>query len=131
MTFKKGAARRIIVSGSGDADFIRQQLVRAGVPRDAIALEDRSRTTKENAEFTTRMLQERGVRRAIIVTSWFHSRRALSSFRSFGPKIQFSSLPAHNPEAFSAKATHVFQEYIKTAWCFFHYGMSPSRASRS
>ncbi len=131
MTFKKGAARRIIVSGSGDADFIRQQLVRAGVPRDAIALEDRSRTTKENAEFTTRMLQARCVQRAIIVTSWFHSRRALSSFRSFGPKIQFSSLPAHNPEAFSAKATHVFQEYIKTAWCFFHYGMSPSRASRS
>ena len=131
MKFKKGAARRIIVSGSGDADFITQQLERAGVPRDAIALEDRSRTTKENAEFATRMPQARCVQRAIIVTSWFHSRRALSSFRAFGPEIQFSSLPAHNREAFSAKATHVFQEYIKTAWYFFPYGISPSRASRS
>jgi uncharacterized SAM-binding protein YcdF (DUF218 family) len=129
--FKKGAARRIIVSGSGDADFIRQQLVRAGAPRDAIELEDQSRTTKDNAEFTTRMLQASCVQRAIIVTSWFHSRRALSSFRSFAPEIQFSSLPAYYQEAFSAKATHVFQEYIKTAWYFVHYGISPSRASRS
>ena len=129
--FKKGAASRIIVSGSGDADFIRQQLVRAGVPQEAIELEDRSRTTKENAEFTARMLQERGVRRAIIVTSWFHSRRALNSFLSFAPEIQFSSLPAYHQEAFSAEATHVFQEYLKTVWYFFHYGISPSRASRS
>src|SRR6266446_5734551 len=84
--------------------FITQQLVRAGVPQDAIELEDRSRTTKENAEFTTRMLQQRGVRRAIIVTSWFHSRRALNSFLSFAPEIQFSSLPAYHQEAFSAEA---------------------------
>src|SRR5690348_602281 len=39
--FKRGAAPRIIVSGTGDGDFIRQQLVKAGVPQDAIELEDR------------------------------------------------------------------------------------------
>src|SRR2546427_105172 len=81
---------------------------------------DRSRTTKENAEFTTRMLQKRGLQRAIIVTSWFHSRRALNSFLSFAPKIQFSSLPAYHQEVFAAEASHVLQEYIKTGWYFVH-----------
>jgi uncharacterized SAM-binding protein YcdF (DUF218 family) len=121
--FEKGAAPSIIVSGNGDCDFIQHRLVQGGVPANAIELESRSRNTKENAEFTTRLLKKRGVQRAIIVTSWFHSRRALNSFRFFAPEIQFSSAPAFHQETLSAEATHVFQEYMKTAWYFFHYGI--------
>ena len=39
--FQHGAAPRILVSGAGDSDLIRDQLVRSGVPGDAVAIEDR------------------------------------------------------------------------------------------
>ena len=127
--FRHGAARRIIVSGAGDSDFIRQQLMHSGVPEAVIELEDRSRNTKENAEFTARLLKKNGVQQAIIVTSWFHSRRALNSFRRFAPQVRFSSLPAEHYEALSVEATHVFQEYVKTVWYSVRYRILPWSAS--
>jgi len=123
--FNRGAAPTIIVSGDGDTDLIRRNLMQAGVPASAIELESRSRNTKENAEFTSQLLKRKGVRRAIIVTSWYHSRRALNSFRSFAPEIQFASVTARHNEPFAAEITHVFLEYLKTGWYFFHYRISP------
>ncbi len=130
--FREGAARRIIISGDGDTYVIAQQLMLAGVPSEVIELENRSRNTKENAEFTVQLLKKRGVRRALIVTSWFHSRRALnSSFCYFAPEMQFSSLPTRQNQAWPAEATHIYQEYLKTVWYYFRYGISPWQASAS
>jgi uncharacterized SAM-binding protein YcdF (DUF218 family) len=123
--FNHGVAPAIIVSGDGDTDLIRRNLMQAGVPAGAIELESRSSNTKENAEFTAQLLKRRGVRRAIIVTSWFHSRRALNSFRSFAPEIQFASVTARHDEPFAVETTHVFREYLKTGWYLFHYHISP------
>jgi uncharacterized SAM-binding protein YcdF (DUF218 family) len=123
--FHHGAASRVLVSGGGDASFIRDELVRGGVPADVIEIEDLSRNTKENAEFSSRVLKKEKVQRAIIVTSWFHSRRALNSFRRFSPQIRFSSFPANHHEPFSAEAGHVFQEYAKTLWYTFRYRILP------
>ena len=80
--FREHDAPRIIVSGFGDCDINRRLLMKAGVPDGAIQLEGRSRTTKENAQFTIQLLREQGVKNAIIVTSWYHSRRALKTFRA-------------------------------------------------
>src|ERR1017187_8761554 len=80
--FKAHAASRLIISGEGDDEINRQLLIQAGVPAGAIQLEGKSRTTRENAEFTVKLLRAEKVRRVIIVTSWFHSRRALKCFRS-------------------------------------------------
>ena len=129
--FQEGAAPSIIVSGDGDAYVVAQLLVQGGVPSQAIELESRSRNTKENAEFTVRLLKKEGIRRAIIVTSWFHSRRALNSFCFFAPEIQFSSLPTRQSQAWPAEATHIYQEYLKTVWYYFRYGISPWQASTS
>jgi uncharacterized SAM-binding protein YcdF (DUF218 family) len=127
--FKAGAARSVIVSGDGVDNPIQERLVRGGVPRDAIVLEAKSRNTKENAEFTTRLLKQRGVHHAIIVTSWFHSRRAMNCFYSFAPEIQFSSVPCTSFNGLRAEGTHVMQEYVKTVWYSFRYGIPPWRAS--
>jgi uncharacterized SAM-binding protein YcdF (DUF218 family) len=84
-----------------------------------------SRNTKENAEFTARLLKQHGVHQAIIVTSWFHSRRAMNCFRSFAPKIQFSSAPCYSFNGLRAEGTHVLQEYVKTVWYVLRYRISP------
>jgi uncharacterized SAM-binding protein YcdF (DUF218 family) len=52
-----------------------------GVPAEAILLERESRTTRENASFTLPMLREMGARRVLFVTSAWHQRRALRTFK--------------------------------------------------
>jgi uncharacterized SAM-binding protein YcdF (DUF218 family) len=93
--FKAGAAPRIIISGEGDDAFYRQVLLRAGVPAKAIEVEGKSRTTHENAEFTIKRLRAEQVKRVIIVTSWYHSRRALSCFEHLAPEMKFYSRPSY------------------------------------
>ena len=64
--FKDHAAPRIIVSGYGDCEINRYLLINAGVPAKAIALENQSRTTRENAQFTIKLLREQKVKRVIL-----------------------------------------------------------------
>src|SRR5471030_2358082 len=77
--FKEHDAPRIIVTGFGDDLINRRILVQEGVPAAAIQDEGKSKTTRENAEFTIKLLREQKLQHVIIVTSWYHSRRALAS----------------------------------------------------
>ena len=56
--FKEHAAPRIIVSGRGDCEINRQLLIEDGVPAKVIEMETQSRTTRENAQFTVKLLRE-------------------------------------------------------------------------
>ena len=56
--FKEHAAPRIIVSGLGDCENHRRLLLQAGVPANVIEMETQSRTTRENAQFTVKLLRE-------------------------------------------------------------------------
>lgn len=72
-----------------EAEVMREMLARDfGV--EARWLEDESRNTVENAEFTARILLPQKVRRIILVTSAFHMRRSLLAFERAG----FVVLPA-------------------------------------
>jgi uncharacterized SAM-binding protein YcdF (DUF218 family) len=51
-----------------------------GVPREALLLEGRSRNTHENAVETLNILQARGVKRILLVTSAMHMPRAYRVF---------------------------------------------------
>lgn len=71
-----------------------------------------------------------GVRRAIVVTSWFHSRRALHCFRHYARDIEFISLPtredlpkAHWPNRY--ERGWVMSEYLKLGYYWVRYGISP------
>ena len=116
--FREHDAPRIIVSGFGDCDINRRLLMKAGVPDGAIQLECRSRTTKENAQFTIQLLREQGVKNAIIVTSWYHSRRALKTFGHYAPELKFYSRPSYfastRAEWLRRKISrHIYLEYLK------------------
>ncbi|MGA3268734.1 MAG: YdcF family protein [Verrucomicrobiota bacterium] len=128
--FQEHAAPRIIVSGFGDAGINRRLLLGVGVPASVIELEDQSKTTRENARFTIKMLRERGVKRVILVTSWYHSRRALRCFEHYGPDIQFFSRPSYYAVARSdwrqrGVVRKLYWEYPKLAGYWIYYGVCP------
>ncbi len=128
--FKERIAPRILVSGLGDCTIYRRSLIQAGVPAQAIQMEDRSRTTRENAILAVNLLRHQGVRRVIIVTSWYHSRRALACFEHYGPEIQFYSCPSYfadtRPDWVRHGLSHrVYLEYPKLLGYWMCYGISP------
>jgi uncharacterized SAM-binding protein YcdF (DUF218 family) len=128
--FQEHAAPRILASGLGDCKIYRRALIEAGVPSRAIQMEDQSRTSKENAIFTIRLLRQQGVHRIIIVTSWYHSRRALACFEHYGPEMQFYSRPSYSDYARADwsrnKLAHrIYLEYLKLLGYWMCYGVSP------
>jgi uncharacterized SAM-binding protein YcdF (DUF218 family) len=129
--YKALAAPKIIISGDGDWFLIRDRLALAGVSTNAIIIEPNSRNTRENAEFSVRLMKAQGARKAIVVTSWLHSRRALACFRHFSSDIEFSSFPAyqginmdHKPSL--PEVPSVLHEYLGIAWYWVRYGIAPA-----
>lgn len=101
--FKEGWSRkdRMILTGGPLvwkytwASLMQEHAVHLGMPRNAIVLADRSRTTEEDALFTKEIMDKYGYKSCIIVTSPYHSRRALKIFkRGMGDKIKIISAPA-------------------------------------
>jgi uncharacterized SAM-binding protein YcdF (DUF218 family) len=128
--FRQGDAPRILVSGNGDSKGIKQFLEMAGVPSAAIVLESRSRTTRENAELSIPLLRQMGAHRVIIVTSWFHSRRALACFEHYAPDLKFYSRPSYLGYAearWNQKGIggDFKAEYVKLLGYWVRYGVCP------
>ncbi|HUQ41590.1 MAG TPA: YdcF family protein [Candidatus Limnocylindrales bacterium] len=104
--WKDGFAPFILFSGASldpesvsSAEIMKREAVRMGVPADAILLEPLSATTEENATRTATLMNERGLRTAILVTSPYHQRRASLLFsRAFEPAgLTFRNHPADDP----------------------------------
>ncbi|HXF63551.1 MAG TPA: YdcF family protein [Caldilineaceae bacterium] len=97
--YQAGKAPLVVVSGGfieflgstvPEAEAMQQLLERLGVPGEAILQEDRSRNTYENAVFVRELLDERGIRRILLVTSALHMPRSVSIFERQG----FEVIPA-------------------------------------
>jgi uncharacterized SAM-binding protein YcdF (DUF218 family) len=127
--FFQHAAPRILVSGEGDDEINRHILIRAGVPSADIQLESKSQTTRQNALFSYQLLRAQNIHSAIIVTSWYHSRRALNTFEHFAPGIKFYSRPSYfnfSRSGWDREFTrHVYFEYAKNIEYWLAYGVCP------
>jgi uncharacterized SAM-binding protein YcdF (DUF218 family) len=84
------ASHILITSGNGmlihdsfkEADWAKTQLLQLKVPDSCILIEDQSRNTIENAEFSKKVLAGTNLKPPyILVTSAFHMRRALGIFK--------------------------------------------------
>lgn len=104
--WKQGYAPMLLFAGAAldpdsvsSAELMKRDAIRLGVPADAILVEPSSATTEENARFVARLMAERGLRTAILVTSPYHQRRASILFeRSFAPaSLAFRNYPARDP----------------------------------
>jgi uncharacterized SAM-binding protein YcdF (DUF218 family) len=130
--YRAGVAPRIVVSGTGDDALNAQILMANGVPASAITIEDRSTSTLENAEFSIPLLRKMGAHRVILVTSWYHSRRALGCFRHFAPDIAFFSRPSYEDyrrRDWRRNGTlgYILREYVKLPGYWAVYGVEPVR----
>lgn len=117
--WREGAAPRVLVTGRSDCGTIAGRMAAGGVRRSAIMLECFSASTWQNAEFSAPLLAGMGARNVLLVTNWFHARRALASFRARCPDLNFTVDPVAAP-SFAEIATGpygpaVLQEYPKTA----------------
>lgn len=128
--YKAGVANRVFVSGVGDAARNRQILIGSGVPVSAITMETHASTTYTNAMLLKPMLEAAGVRSALIVTSPFHTRRALATFRKLIPEISFGVTEASIGWWKSAYGRgdvnrFAFVEFLKTLEYWVIHGISP------
>jgi len=107
-----GRAPAILVSGGpsastrgvSEARIMAESLVKLGVPRDALVLEEASADTRGNAERSARIAAERGWKRAILVTSAVHMPRALRWFERAGLPALPLAPEAAQPSAAGAGA---------------------------
>jgi uncharacterized SAM-binding protein YcdF (DUF218 family) len=84
---------RIVISGGdgallyesmGEAGVAKRFFTRIGIDPGRIILEEKSRTTSENAAFTKALVSPRPGERWLLVTSAFHMPRAMGCFRAAG-----------------------------------------------
>ena len=69
-------------TGPSNAEAMRQYAVAHGVPAGAIVIEEYGETTKQNAENTQSIFDQRGISSVILVTSGYHQRRAGLEFNA-------------------------------------------------
>ncbi|MFA7575239.1 MAG: YdcF family protein [Arcobacteraceae bacterium] len=65
---------------TSSATIMKQVLINLGVPFDNVFIEEKSRTTYENAIFTIEEIKKQGYKEIILVTSALHMRRSVQSF---------------------------------------------------
>lgn len=74
-------------SATSEAEAMRRFMVDLGVPDQSIVLEQRSRNTTQNAEYSGVILSERGITRVVLVTSALHMPRAKGLFEAQGLEV--------------------------------------------
>ena len=128
--YRAGYARQVIVSSGyvgafREAEIMRELAVAHGVPQDAVILETAAVNTYENVAFVNRILTERGWSDILLVSSPYHMRRAMATWRKVAPgarvvpvPVTFSEFYAHERGASVAQIRGVVHEYgsIMSYW---------------
>ncbi len=79
-----GGGSRLILDEPPEAAVTADHLVRLGLERGRLVLEDRSRTTAENATYSREIAAPKPGERWLLVTSAWHMPRAVAVFRKAG-----------------------------------------------
>jgi uncharacterized SAM-binding protein YcdF (DUF218 family) len=92
--YHQGQPCPVLVSGGRVEDtqplfapLMRDFLVKLGVPATDVLVEDRSRTTWENAVESQKLLAQQGIRKILLVTDAAHLLRAERCFRNQGMEV--------------------------------------------
>ncbi|MBD0416323.1 YdcF family protein [Oryzicola mucosus] len=82
-----GGNGSMVLDGEGDADTAPRLLEALGVERGRLVLENRSRNTYENAEFSKQLVAPQPQDTWLLVTSAFHMPRSMALFEKAGFKV--------------------------------------------
>ena len=115
---------KVYKRGSAEANIVRRFLVDLGVAESCLIVEDKSRNTYENANYTREICSRYHFEKPVLITSGYHLRRSLISFekvgmdvipfpanfksKSFNDYSWYDYLPASGSLALTAKALHEY-----------------------
>ena len=100
--YKNGLIPKILVSGGinkitkeNEAEKMAENLIKLGVKREDIILENKSANTLENVQFSREIIEKkigfRNIKKIIAVVKHYHSRRALMTLKKHFPEsVKFS-----------------------------------------
>ncbi|MCY7333899.1 MAG: YdcF family protein [Pseudanabaena sp. CAN_BIN31] len=77
-------ASTIFVSGMLDAEEMIAELHEQGIPKSQLSGERCSQTTEENAQFTSAVLRQQGIKKILLLTDVPHMLRSQILFQNFG-----------------------------------------------
>lgn len=103
--WRAGLAPTVIISGGKskitgliESNIMAAYAIDRGLPIENILLEERSTSTRENAEGSLKLMAERDLTTAIVVTSSYHTWRSCRVFRALAGSIQCAAATTH-PES--------------------------------
>ena len=102
-----------------EADACREILLAAGLPADAILMEDRSRSTEENAIYSKRILDEKQLTQVVLVSDSYHMLRARWIFSMQGIQSFASPVPADRIHDARSYPSSLVREFIAFNWQLF------------
>lgn len=88
--YQQGLSTLVIISGGSDrhsqteAAVMGQYALSQGLPSEALLLEDKSITTRENAKFTAALMKSKNLTSAWLASQPFHLKRSVSNFKEYG-----------------------------------------------
>jgi len=131
--YRAGRAPVLIFSGGNsdwsnadeaEADAMQKFANDLGVPASAVLMENRSRNTQENAQYTQQLMAEHHFKTILLVTSAVHMPRALAIFQGQGIAVtpavtDFDAIPSRSawldwmPDAETLdRSSKAFKEYF-------------------
>jgi uncharacterized SAM-binding protein YcdF (DUF218 family) len=100
--FISGGAGYISKPYETEAVFIREYLLKIGVPDSAIVIESKSKNTIENALYTRQKLHElkqfSATQKYLLITSGYHMKRAMACFKKQGFNVDAYSVDGASGE---------------------------------
>ncbi|MBI3914953.1 MAG: YdcF family protein [Chloroflexi bacterium] len=123
--YRAGYAPTLILSGGAngnlpsEAEVMRRLATNAGIPADALLVEDQSHSTQENLVNSKRILDARGGRTALIVSDAFHLYRAETMARDLGMIAYGSPANSSPASAFAIpRAWYTAREALALVWYY-------------
>lgn len=120
--YQRGLAKHLIFTGGfgkgarfSESQVAQRYALKHGVPRQAILIETRSRTTHQNLQQAAALMKAHGFKRAIVVSDPLHMARALRLAREAGIDALGSSTPTSRFRSFETRKRFLLQEVY-----FFH-----------
>ena len=112
--YYKISPKKIFISGGAplhnkvsESKIYRKYLIDLGVNRDDIIIEEKSRTTKENAKFISEHIKDEDLKSVILITSAYHMERSIYIFSRYLDAIDILPAPCnylssnHNNQIFN------------------------------
>lgn len=120
--WRAGLAPTVMISGGKskvtgliESNIMAGYAIERGLPSEKILLEEHSTSTRENAEESLKLMAERKMDTAIVVTSSYHTWRSCRVFRALKASVQCVAAEIHpDPENFYERMVNlrsVIREY--------------------